>query len=55
MGYGEITRVILERPGIKGLKLVPYGGILYLRNVNKAKQKFKKGSLSSVTKSKNII
>ena len=37
MGYGEITRVILERPGIKGLKLVPYGGILYLRNVNKDK------------------
>jgi 4-phytase len=37
MGYGEITHVILERPGIKGLKLVPYGGILYLRNVNKAK------------------
>jgi len=37
MGYGEITRVILERPGIKELKLVPYGGILYLRNVNKAK------------------
>ena len=37
MGYGEITHVILERPGIKGLKLVPYGGILYLRNVNKDK------------------
>ena len=37
MGYGEITHIILERPGIKELKLVPYGGILYLRNVNKAK------------------
>ena len=34
MGYGEITHIILERPGIKELKLVPYGGILYLRNVN---------------------
>ena len=37
MGYGEITRVILKRQGIIELKLVPYGGILYLRNVNKAK------------------
>ena len=28
MGYGEITRVILKRQGIIGLKLVPYVGIL---------------------------